>query len=117
VGGVYSRCVLSTRSLFVLRRAPGQDVLTLELSFPAVPALVDRELALWIDGAKDRVVAMQGNPSLRVPLPEASRSRDLVEVVLEAGGFYTDLVQETVGGVFAAAPQAGRLVSIGLESE
>jgi hypothetical protein len=117
VGGVYARCVLSTRSLFVLRRAPGEDVLTLEVAFPAVSALVDRKLTLWIDGASVQKIAMQGTPSIRVPLSEASRSRDLVEVVLEADGFYTDLAQAFVGGVYAAAPQAGRLVSIGLVTE
>ncbi len=117
VAGVYTRCVLSTRSLFVLRRAMDENALVLELSFPAVSALVDRELTVFVDGTRVQAIPMTGAPRIRLALPDASRTRDLIEVALEADGFYTDLANVSINGLFAAAPQAGQLLSIGLETE
>ncbi len=113
VGGIYKGGVIARRAVLVLRRQGQQNQLKLALSFPKVPALQGGILGITVDSRKLTEIPMdQGEgktQEILIPLGEGPAG-SLVEVVLEADRYYTEIYQRYTNGIFGPMPRAGKIL-------
>ncbi len=113
VGGIYKEGVIAPRAVLVLRRQGQQNQLKLALSFPEVPALQGGILGITVDSRKLTEIPMDRGErkpqEILIPLGEGPAG-SLVEVVLEANRYYTDIYQRYTNGVFGPMPRAGKIL-------
>jgi hypothetical protein len=114
VGGLYYGGVLSPRTILVLRKQNGENVLSLKLEFPPVPALNGQTMMILVNGVEKRTIEMAGIQSIDIMLDEKENHNDLVEVVLESDAYFTEPYMHIVDGIYGGTPRTGKLIMASL---
>jgi len=119
VGGLWRGGILSIRTVLVLSRGQECTKLRFELLFPPHPALDGGMMTILINGKRRSVIKMESvdgeTTKHALSLEKSDLGDELVEIVLQADTYFTEMSHTYKNGVFGYAPLCGKLISVTLE--